>query len=276
MGIGRLGRAACSRTCQVAVNIEGKFAGLEVGYDVPAIPGMSEDEIQTPCLILDLDALERNVRKMGDYARAHNMRHRAHGKMHKSIDVLRLQQELGGNRASRSILAGSRTWFDTSTSLIPAPAKTSASETFWQTYDSLLLLRRQMQNRTKIIWFRSARCYSNTWLMPAPTLHGGTPSFAGNLCNQVSYVRQRPRDPLYPRKRTSTGASSTSALCQRETFAKEKAPANCRGFRKQKARFRIYSSGAHDVVGEMGVAGHCSSPLVPVSRCKWLARRATE
>jgi D-serine deaminase-like pyridoxal phosphate-dependent protein len=54
------------------MNIEAKFAGLEVGYNVPAIPGMSEDEIQTPCLILDLDALERNVRKMGDYARAHN------------------------------------------------------------------------------------------------------------------------------------------------------------------------------------------------------------
>ena len=78
------------------MNIEAKFAGREVGYDVPAIPGMSEDEIQTPCLILDLDALERNIRKMGDYARAHNMRHRAHGKMHKSVDVLRLQQELGG------------------------------------------------------------------------------------------------------------------------------------------------------------------------------------
>jgi len=78
------------------MNIEAKFAGREVGYDVPAILGMSEDEIQTPCLILDLDALERNIRKMGDYARAHTMRHRAHGKMHKSVDVLRLQQELGG------------------------------------------------------------------------------------------------------------------------------------------------------------------------------------
>jgi len=71
------------------MNIEAKFADLEVGYDVPAIPGMSEEEIQTPCLILDLDALERNIRKMGDYAKRHNMRHRAHGKMHKSIkDVL--------------------------------------------------------------------------------------------------------------------------------------------------------------------------------------------
>ncbi len=70
--------------------------GLEVGYDIPASIGMAYDDIQTPCLILDLDALERNVKKLGDYARAHGMRHRAHGKMHKSVDVLKLQMELGG------------------------------------------------------------------------------------------------------------------------------------------------------------------------------------
>ncbi len=78
------------------MNMEAKFAGMEVGYDVPALPGMSVDEIQTPCLILDLDALERNIKKMGDYAKAHNMRHRAHGKMHKSVDVLKLQMDQGG------------------------------------------------------------------------------------------------------------------------------------------------------------------------------------
>src|SRR3569623_118862 len=75
---------------------EKSLSGLEVGYDVPALPGMREDQIQTPCLILDLDALEHNIRKMGDYARAHNIRFRVHGKMHKSVDVLRLQQKLGG------------------------------------------------------------------------------------------------------------------------------------------------------------------------------------
>jgi len=68
----------------------------EVGYDIPALPGMDESEIQTPCLVLDLDALERNIRKMGDYAREHGMRHRVHGKMHKSVDVAKLQMELGG------------------------------------------------------------------------------------------------------------------------------------------------------------------------------------
>ncbi|QLH17048.1 DSD1 family PLP-dependent enzyme (plasmid) [Paracoccus pantotrophus] len=78
------------------MNASVNFDNLEVGFDVPALPGMDEADIQTPCLILDLDALERNIKKMGDYARAHGMRHRAHGKMHKSVDVLRLQEKLGG------------------------------------------------------------------------------------------------------------------------------------------------------------------------------------
>ncbi|MFZ8946170.1 MAG: alanine racemase, partial [Paracoccaceae bacterium] len=68
----------------------------EVGFNIPAKPGMSEAEIQTPCLVLDLDALERNIKKMGDYAKDHGMRHRTHGKMHKSVDVQKLQEELGG------------------------------------------------------------------------------------------------------------------------------------------------------------------------------------
>ncbi|MBS8226899.1 3-hydroxy-D-aspartate aldolase BhcC [Vannielia litorea] len=67
----------------------------DVGYDIPAKPGMDEAEIQTPALVLDLDALERNVKKMGDYAKAHGMRHRVHGKMHKSVDVAKLQERLG-------------------------------------------------------------------------------------------------------------------------------------------------------------------------------------
>ncbi len=74
------------------VNIE----EMEVGFDIPASIGMDESEIQTPCLILDLDALERNIKKMGDYAAAHGMRHRVHGKMHKSVDVAKLQEDLGG------------------------------------------------------------------------------------------------------------------------------------------------------------------------------------
>ncbi len=73
------------------------IAELEVGYDIPAAIGMAEADIQTPCLILDLDALERNVKKMGDFARQQGVRHRVHGKMHKSVDVAKLQEKLGGS-----------------------------------------------------------------------------------------------------------------------------------------------------------------------------------
>jgi len=72
------------------------FDALEVGFDIPARPGMAEADIQTPCLVLDLDALERNIAKMGDYAKAHGMHLRVHGKMHKSVDIAKLQQRIGG------------------------------------------------------------------------------------------------------------------------------------------------------------------------------------
>jgi len=79
------------------MNAQVKLDGLEVGYDIPALPGMAETDIQTPCLILDLDALERNIAKMGRFAQEMGVRHRVHGKMHKSVDVALLQEKLGGS-----------------------------------------------------------------------------------------------------------------------------------------------------------------------------------
>jgi len=73
------------------------FDELEVGFDVPAKVGMDEADIQTPCLVVDLDALEANIKKMGEFAKANGIRHRVHGKMHKSVDVAKLQEELGGS-----------------------------------------------------------------------------------------------------------------------------------------------------------------------------------
>jgi len=79
------------------MNVMNKVDGLEVGYNVPAAVGMDEADIQTPCLVVDLDALERNVIKMGDFAKQMGVRHRVHGKMHKSVDVALLQEKLGGS-----------------------------------------------------------------------------------------------------------------------------------------------------------------------------------
>ena len=73
------------------------LSDYEVGYDIPAAIGMDEKDIQTPCLVLDLDALERNIAKMGRFAQEMGVRHRVHGKMHKSVDVALLQERLGGS-----------------------------------------------------------------------------------------------------------------------------------------------------------------------------------
>ena len=79
------------------MNTHVNFENLEVGYDIPAVPGMDEADIETPCLVLDLDALERNIVKMGNFAKEMGVRHRVHGKMHKSVDVAKLQEKLGGS-----------------------------------------------------------------------------------------------------------------------------------------------------------------------------------
>lgn len=70
---------------------------LEVGFDVPALPGMDVVDVQTPCLVVDLDKLEKNIRTMGELAKAMGVRHRVHGKMHKSVDIAFLQEKLGGS-----------------------------------------------------------------------------------------------------------------------------------------------------------------------------------
>ena len=70
--------------------------GLELGYDIPARPGMPEAEIQTPCLVVDLDALERNILRMKEICADMGVRHRVHAKTHRSADIARLQIETGG------------------------------------------------------------------------------------------------------------------------------------------------------------------------------------
>lgn len=73
----------------------GNVTTFEVGYDIPALPGMAESEIQTPCLVVDLPALERNIAKMQALADEMGVRLRVHGKMHKSSHIALLQIAAG-------------------------------------------------------------------------------------------------------------------------------------------------------------------------------------
>ena len=67
-----------------------------MSINVPASVGMSIEEIDTPCLLLDLDAFERNVAKMASFIKENGIRHRGHAKCHKSADIAAYLAEKGG------------------------------------------------------------------------------------------------------------------------------------------------------------------------------------
>lgn len=52
-------------------------------------------ELDTPALVVDLDAMERNLARMAAFARAAGVRLRPHAKMHKSAELARLQLAAG-------------------------------------------------------------------------------------------------------------------------------------------------------------------------------------
>ncbi|WP_191969612.1 DSD1 family PLP-dependent enzyme [Neorhizobium galegae] len=72
------------------------YDDIDIGYDVPAAIGDNIADIQTPALIIDLDAFERNVARMKDHAEAMGVRLRPHAKTHKSADVALYQMASGG------------------------------------------------------------------------------------------------------------------------------------------------------------------------------------
>ena len=57
--------------------------------------GQRVDLIDTPALVVDLDAMDRNIQRMADFARKHQVRWRPHAKMHKSAELALLLQQAG-------------------------------------------------------------------------------------------------------------------------------------------------------------------------------------
>ena len=60
-----------------------------------ALSGQRVDLIDTPALVVDLDAMDRNIQRMADFARKHQVRWRPHAKMHKSAELALLLQQAG-------------------------------------------------------------------------------------------------------------------------------------------------------------------------------------
>jgi D-serine deaminase-like pyridoxal phosphate-dependent protein len=61
----------------------------------PAAVGMALADVDTPALVVDLDAFECNLKRMADFAGRAGVRLRAHAKTHKSPDIAARQVALG-------------------------------------------------------------------------------------------------------------------------------------------------------------------------------------
>lgn len=57
--------------------------------------GQPVSAIDTPALVVNLDAMTRNLARMAEFAKKHDVRWRAHAKMHKSSALARLQLQAG-------------------------------------------------------------------------------------------------------------------------------------------------------------------------------------
>jgi 3-hydroxy-D-aspartate aldolase len=55
----------------------------------------SRRRLNTPSLVIDVDALDRNIARMADFARANSLHLRPHAKTHKSVDLARRQLTAG-------------------------------------------------------------------------------------------------------------------------------------------------------------------------------------
>jgi D-serine deaminase-like pyridoxal phosphate-dependent protein len=56
---------------------------------------MTIDELDTPSVLVDLDVLESNIKRMADYCHQHHLQLRPHAKTHKSVVVAKMQLAAG-------------------------------------------------------------------------------------------------------------------------------------------------------------------------------------
>lgn len=57
--------------------------------------GKSVQDIDTPALVIDLDAMKRNLGRMAEFAKKHHVRWRPHAKLHKSVLLAKMQVKAG-------------------------------------------------------------------------------------------------------------------------------------------------------------------------------------
>ncbi|HYF43529.1 MAG TPA: DSD1 family PLP-dependent enzyme [Ramlibacter sp.] len=97
--------------------------------DLKALVGQPVAAIDTPALVVDLDAMKRNLSRMAEFAKKHDVRWRPHAKMHKSSAIARLQMQAGAvgvcvqKTAEAEAMVAGGVWNVFITNEVIAPAK---------------------------------------------------------------------------------------------------------------------------------------------------------
>ena len=65
--------------------------------DLSALIGQPVAHIDTPALVIDLDAMDRNITRMAQYAQQHGVRWRPHAKLHKSVQIAQWLERAGAH-----------------------------------------------------------------------------------------------------------------------------------------------------------------------------------
>lgn len=68
------------------------------------------DEFPTPAVVAELNTVERNIKRMVAANGAYGIAHRPHIKPHKSIELAKLQLELGAKALPARSLVKPRLW----------------------------------------------------------------------------------------------------------------------------------------------------------------------
>ncbi|HEY3838713.1 MAG TPA: alanine racemase, partial [Bryobacteraceae bacterium] len=85
----RMGRAAKSTETRFPISeLESRIARRD-------FRDITKDVLPTPCMVIDLQAFEQNVRTMMDQSRTTGINIRPHVKIHKSVDVAKRQVSAG-------------------------------------------------------------------------------------------------------------------------------------------------------------------------------------
>lgn len=69
--------------------------------------GMTKDVLPTPCMVVDIDLFEKNLKTMADYAKKAPIYLRPHVKVHKSVDIAKRQVALGAIGITAATIAES-------------------------------------------------------------------------------------------------------------------------------------------------------------------------